>query len=105
MSTGGIQLLFGAVNPKSRNGSQRTIVMSPPYAMVSWVRWVEWVGDNLFDPTEPTHLTCLPSRTVWLLRLRIFRVDDFRVFHVRVARGLRGLSRPSALRLLVQVLC
>src|SRR4051812_1098181 len=33
MSTGGIQLL-GAVNPKSRNGSQRTIVILPSLSLV-----------------------------------------------------------------------
>jgi hypothetical protein len=27
MSTGGIQVVLGAVKPKSRNGSQRTIAM------------------------------------------------------------------------------
>jgi hypothetical protein len=28
MSTGGIHVVLGAVNPKSRNGSQRTIAMT-----------------------------------------------------------------------------
>src|SRR6478672_10724757 len=84
MSTGGIHVVLGAEKPKSRNGSQRTIAM---------IHSLLYGRERLAEPSL--------SRQVYLLRLRVFRVDHFRILHVRiVVRTLRTLSTLRTLRTL-----
>src|SRR5882762_4101684 len=95
MSTGGIQVLFGAVNPKSRNGSQRTMVMMSSMSLVGRVRRV---GRTTFYPPY------LPYRPVCLLRLRVICVDHFCVLHVRIRSRRRGPGARRLRGLLIELL-
>src|SRR5919197_4270284 len=79
MSTGGIHV-FGEVNPKSRNGSQRTMVMTTLLTLKGGRARGQPFRADLGRPAS------------LLTRLCVFGVDDLCVFHVRTARAVRGLA-------------
>src|SRR5256885_16925436 len=88
MSTGGIHVVLGAVNPKSRNGSHRTIAITTSSM------------DSESDRAgRAAYLSHLPRV---LFGLRVLGVDHFRVLHIRSTAGRfrRGLLGRWLVKLL-----